>query len=136
MSRVVQPALFGAPLAALGIFAFANTAASYLRFEEGVLTGRSLLGRIDIPADEIARIVPINLSYRRSLLMPWKRSARMFDVCTSKGPSGLWLSPNLYGEAPIRALLERMHIKPETAVEDRVLDPFSRNRDYTTRHSH
>jgi len=134
-SRVVEPALFGAPLVALGIFAFANTAASSLRVQAGVLTGRSLLGRIVVRVDEIERVVPIDISYRRSLLMPWKRSARMFDVCTSKGPTGLWLSPNLYGEAPIDALLEHMRIKPETAVENRVLDPFSRNRDYTTRYS-
>jgi len=59
----------------------------------------------------------------------------MFDVCTSKGPSGLWLSPNLYGGAPISALLEHMHIKPETTVKYRVLDPLSRNRDYTTHYS-
>lgn len=59
----------------------------------------------------------------------------MFDVCDSKGPTGLWLNPNLYGQAPIHALLEEMRITPEAGVENRVLDAFSRNRDYTSRYS-
>lgn len=133
--RVVQPALFGSLLVALGMFAFANAAGSYLRVEAGALTGRSLLGRVEIQVDEIARVVPINLSYRRALLMPWKRTARMFEVCTAKGPTDLWLSPYLYGEAPIDALLRHMHIEPETSVQDRVIDVFSRNRGSATRRS-
>lgn len=125
--QVVQTALFGVPLIALGAFAFANAAVSYLRVEGGMLTGRSLLGRVDIRVDEIARVTPINISYRRSLLMPWKRAANIFEVCDSKGPTGLWLSPRLYGEAPIRALLDEMRVRPETVVEYRVLDVLSRN---------
>ena len=134
-SGVVQPGLFGAPLTVLALFAFANTAASYVRVHDGTLTGRSLLGRIDVRVADIARVVPINLSYRRSLLFPWKRSARAFDVCTSTGPTGLWLSPKLYGQAPIRALLESIDIEPQTAIEDRILDPLSSNRDYRIRYS-
>lgn len=126
--RAVQPALAGAVLVALGVFAFANTAASKLKLDAGMLTGRSLLGHVDVRVDQISRIVPINLKYRRTFLMPWNRSARMFDVCTSRGPTGLFLSPNLYGEAPILALLDRMGVKPEARVEERILEAFSRNR--------
>jgi hypothetical protein len=129
-SRVIIPAIVGTPLIALGALMFANAALARLRLESSVLTARSLLGRITVPVNQITRVVPINLSYRRSLLMPWKRSARMFDVCTHDGPTGIWLNPNVYGEGPIKSLIDAMHIEPDRLVEDRVLDVFSMNRNY------
>ena len=131
-SRVVVPAIVGIALIALGVLIFANTAMARIQLESGVLTGRSLLGRITVPVVEITRIVPINLSYRRTFLMPWKRSARMFDVCTRDGPTGIWLNPNAYGEGSIQGLIKAMNIEPDRAVEDRVLDVFSMNRKYGT----
>jgi len=138
-SRVILPGVFGVPLAALGLFAFANAAFASIRFESGVLIGRSLLGRIAVRVDEITRIVPINLSYRPMpvwplvglwLVMRWSRPARMFDVCTRDGPTGLWLNPNVYGEQAVQNLLRTMHIEPETVAEVRLLQVFSLNRDY------
>jgi hypothetical protein len=130
---VIEPSLFGAPALAVGLFAFANAATSHLSLEAGVLTGRSLLGRIDVRVDEIKRIVPITVTWRRTFPIVWMPTIRMFDVCGSDGPTGLWLNPNRYGEAQIARLLGEIHLKPEVSVEDRVLDIFSRNRDYTQR---
>jgi len=126
----IVPALFGTPLILLGLLIFANLAWSNLRLDSGVLRGRTLLGRRVVPVAEIARIVPVNLTYRRTPLMPWKRTAKMFDVCTKDGPSGLWLNPNLYGEQPVRRLIQALGVEPEGAVEDRFLDVSGMNRDY------
>ena len=41
-SRVVTPGVIGAPLLAIGLFAFANSLFSSLRLESGVLSGGSL----------------------------------------------------------------------------------------------
>jgi hypothetical protein len=129
-SRVITPAIFGTLLVGLGVLMFANQAVSRLQLESNVLSGRSLLSRITVPVNRITRIVPINLSYRRTFLMPWKRTASMFDVCTLDGSTGLWLNPNVYGPRPIQGLIEAMHIEPERVVEERVLDVFSMNRYY------
>jgi len=137
-SRVILPAVFGAPLAALGLFAFANAAFASVRLDSGVLIGRSLLGRIAVRVDEITRIVPINLSYLPTpdwplgllLVMGRSRPARMFDVCTGDGPTGLWLNPNVYGKQAIQDLIRTMQIEPETVAEERFLQVFSLNRDY------
>ena len=127
--RVLPPALFGGLLTALGIFAFANTAASTFRLDSGTLTGRSLLSRVEIPVDQITGVVPIDLTPLRTILMPWKRGARMYDVCTSNGPTGLRLNPYLNGDRPLYTLLRQIHVGPETRIEIRVLDPRSGNRD-------
>ena len=119
--------------AGFGLFAFANSAFSYLRLDRGLLRGRSLLGRIDVPVEQITRIVPVNLSYNQTVQLPWNRSARVFEVCTSNGPTGLFLSPVLYGASGIERLLDQVDVKPETVVENRVLGVFSRNSDYGKR---
>ena len=129
-SAVILPGLIGAPLILLGLLIFANPALSKLQLDSGFLTGKSLLDRRVIPVDQITRIVPVNLRYRRTLLMPWKRSAKMFDVYMKDGPTGLWLNPNLYGEEPIQRLIQAIGVEPEGAVEDRLLDVFSMNRNY------
>ena len=129
-SGVVVPGLFGAPLILLGLLIFANPAFSKLQLDSGVLRGRSLLDRRVIQLRDITRIVPIRLTYRRTLLMPWKRSAEMFDVCAEDGPTGFWLNPNLYGVGPIQDLIQAIGIEPEAVVEDRVIEAFSVNRDY------
>ncbi len=77
-SGVIVPALSGALLAALGVFSFANVAVATVRLDAGTLRGRTLLGRVAVPVDEITRIVPINLRYRRSLWTLWNRSSKMF----------------------------------------------------------
>jgi hypothetical protein len=129
-SKVIIPAIVGTPLIALAVLMFANAALARLQLESNVLIARSLLGKITVPLNQITRVVPVNLSYRRSVLMPLKRSARMFDVCTSDGPTGIWLNPNVYGDGPIQGLIEAMHIEPDRVAEDRVLDVFSMNRNY------
>lgn len=129
-SGVVAPGLFGAPLILLGLLIFLNPAFSKLQLDSGVLTGRSLLDRRVIQVRDIARIVPIRLTYRRTLLMPWTRSAEMFEVCAKDGPTGLWLNPSLYGIGSIQGLIQAIGIEPEAVVEDRVLEAFRVNRDY------
>ena len=131
-SRVLPLALLGGSLAVLGLFAFANTAASTFRLDGGTLTSRSLLTRVEVPVDQIARVVSIDLTYRRTILMPWNRTARMFEVCTSDGPTGLRLNPNLYGDRPLYTLLSQLHVGPETRIEIRVIDP-SDKRDHGNR---
>jgi hypothetical protein len=121
-SGVIVPGLLGTPLILLGLLIFANPAWSNLKLASGMLVGRSLLGRRAIPVDQITRIVPVRLTYQRTILMPWKRSAEMFDVCTKDGPTGLWLNPNLYGAAPIQNLVQAIGREPEGPVEDRVLE--------------
>ena len=133
-SGVIVPAVFGTPLILLGLLIFANPAWSSLRLDSGDLRGQSLLGRRVIPVAEIARIVPINLTYRRTPLMPWKRSVKVFEVCTKDGPSGLWLNPSLYGEEPVQRLIQALGVEPEGGVEDRSLDVFSMNRNYGRNH--
>lgn len=129
-SAVIVPAIFGTPLIILGLVIFANAAFASVQLEAGVLTGRSLLGRIAVRVDQISKIVPINLSYRRTLLMPWNRRAKMFDVCTIHGPTGLWLNPNVYGERPIEQLIHAVGVVPQADVENRVLDVLTLNRNY------
>jgi hypothetical protein len=131
--RLLTPALFGGLLAALGLFAFANTAASTFRLDSGTLTGRSLLNRVEVPVDQITGVVPIDLTHLRTILMLWNRRARIYDVCTSSGPTGLRLNPYLYGDRPLYALLRQIHVGPETSIEIRVLDPRGGDRDYEKR---
>lgn len=131
-SGVIVPGVLGALLFFLGLLIFGNPALSHLQFASGVLAGKSLLDRRVIQVDKITKIVPVNLTYRRTLLMPWKRSARMFEVCTEEGPTGLWLNPNLYGEEPIERLIQAIGIEPESRPEERILDAFSTNRKYGT----
>jgi hypothetical protein len=64
------------PRVALGIFVFANEAMASVRLDSGSLIGRSLLGRISVPVQQISKVVPINLRYRRTLLTPWNCPAR------------------------------------------------------------
>jgi hypothetical protein len=80
-------------------------------------------------------MAPINLRYRRTFLMPWNRSARMFEVRTQRGPTGVFLNPNVYGKQGIDDLLRAMRIEPEKTAQDRFLDVFSTNRDYGERNS-
>jgi hypothetical protein len=129
-SRVINPAIFGTPLVILGLVIFTNSALASLQLNQGVLSARSLLGRGQVDVDQITTVVPINLRYRRTLVMPWNRSAQMFEVRTQHGPTGFWLNPNVYGRQPIEGLLRAMRIEPETIVQNRFIDVFSTNRDY------
>jgi len=127
-SRVILPAIFGAPLVILGVVILVNSSLARLQLDSGVLQARSLLSRSHVRVDQITKIVPINLSYRRTIYTLWNRSAAMFEVWTEKGPAPFWLNPNVYGQQAIQDLIRELRIEPETAVRERVLEPFSLNR--------
>lgn len=120
-SRVVAPAVFGAPLILLGAVIFANVALSRIQLASGVLSARTLLGRGQVRVDQITRVVPTNLSYERTLFTRWNRSARVFELRTDGGPVGFWLNPNVYGQHSIEALIRAIGIEPEAVVHDRTL---------------
>lgn len=127
-SGVILPAIIGAPAVILGVVILANSSLSRLQLDSGVLSARSLLARSHVRIDQITKIVPINLSYRRTLYTLWNRSVAMFEVWTEKGPAPFWLNPHVYGQQAIQDLIGQLRIEPETVVRERVLEPFSLNR--------
>lgn len=81
-SGVIVPTLVGALAVLLALFAFTNVAVARIRLQSGALSGRTLLGRVEVPVNEITKIVPVNLGYRgtRGAWIPWNRPVRAFDV--------------------------------------------------------
>lgn len=132
-SGVVVPAIVGTPALVLGVVIFVNSAVARIDLDSGLLSARTLLGGGQVRIEQITKILPINIGYRRTPFTPWNRSARMFEVWTEKGPVPFWLNPNVYGEEAIQNLIRKLPVTPEAKVHERVLEPFSRNRSMGSR---
>jgi len=123
-SGAISPAILGAATLLLGLLIFVNSAVARIQLESGILSASTLLGRRQVRVDQITKVVPIDLRYRRTVFTRWNRAARMFEVRTREAPVGFWLNPHVYGEHEVEQLLRAMGIEPDGGVEDRVVDPL------------
>jgi hypothetical protein len=132
-ARVIIPVILGSILIGLAAVIVGNVAVMRVRLDSGELSAGSLFVHSQVPIDAITRIQPIKIRYRRTLLIPWNRGARVYEIWTGDRVTEIWLNPNVFGDQPIRDVIGAIGVKPGEETTDRELDVFSLNRDYASR---